>query len=580
MFDQSKNEPGRESTWVVDAVDLRLVLWPALAVVLACFYYVGVTWEQPHRTSIVATLVAGVALAAITGHLQMRQKRGHADYLSAAWSVGLIAWITGLAALDGGVGSEIAALLFVPVAFAALAYPVRPAAIVAGSSFVAFATLSIATGGYGDGKAAVVGAALLCTAALCIRRARRESLRQLELRAQHDSLLVSEARFRRGFDHSPIGMAIVGLERENMIGLAPHFEHVNDAFCLLVGHPREWLEGRYPAEITHPDDIDAKGLVERLIAKEIDHIHQEVRFIHADGRTLTMLGGVSSIGDPDGRIRSLHLQVVDVSSEREATEQAQRRARQQAAVAAIGQRALEGVAFEDLLEDAVTAIHDTLGIEQCGAVEYGPGVAIVRVARAYPVGTELADNGTTLVGYARETGGPVLVDDVSTETRFEPLSRNHRQEGVASTIAVPIPAPDGHFYGALVAAAPTVRFFEADDIAMFQALANVLAGSLARTAADGRLRYLSLHDDLTGLPNRTLLLDRLDHALERARRTEETVAVMFVDVDNFKTVNDAYGHAVGDRLLRALPPRLMWAFRVGDTLARFGGDEFVVLSEG
>jgi diguanylate cyclase (GGDEF)-like protein/PAS domain S-box-containing protein len=99
-----------------------------------------------------------------------------------------------------------------------------------------------------------------------------------------------------------------------------------------------------------------------------------------------------------------------------------------------------------------------------------------------------------------------------------------------------------------------------------------------KLAADA-LAHQATHDPLTGLPNRNLFLDRLDHALSRARRTRGKVAVLFLDLDDFKLVNDTRGHETGDLLLVALTPRLKAALRPGDTVARFGGDEFVVLCE-
>ncbi|MGH2720447.1 MAG: putative bifunctional diguanylate cyclase/phosphodiesterase [Actinomycetota bacterium] len=100
-----------------------------------------------------------------------------------------------------------------------------------------------------------------------------------------------------------------------------------------------------------------------------------------------------------------------------------------------------------------------------------------------------------------------------------------------------------------------------------------------RKAAEGELSRLALYDPLTGLPNRMLLADRLRQALARARRTRSTVAVIFLDLDRFKLVNDSLGHDAGDRLLVAVAARLRSALRDSTTLARFGGDEFVALCE-
>jgi diguanylate cyclase (GGDEF)-like protein/PAS domain S-box-containing protein len=101
-----------------------------------------------------------------------------------------------------------------------------------------------------------------------------------------------------------------------------------------------------------------------------------------------------------------------------------------------------------------------------------------------------------------------------------------------------------------------------------------------RKRFESRLQDQATHDELTGLPNRTLLVDRLRMALSRSRRTGAGVGVLFCDLDHFKVVNDSLGHPAGDRLLVDTASRLVEALRPGDTVARFGGDEFVVLCEG
>jgi len=96
---------------------------------------------------------------------------------------------------------------------------------------------------------------------------------------------------------------------------------------------------------------------------------------------------------------------------------------------------------------------------------------------------------------------------------------------------------------------------------------------------EDELSFLATHDPLTGLPNRTLILDRVEQMLARSRRSQTPVAALFVDLDNFKSINDTLGHGVGDELLRAVAARLDGVVRATDALGRLGGDEFVVVTE-
>ncbi len=114
---------------------------------------------------------------------------------------------------------------------------------------------------------------------------------------------------------------------------------------------------------------------------------------------------------------------------------------------------------------------------------------------------------------------------------------------------------------------------------LLRAVADILAAALARLRGEERMRHDAVHDPLTGLANRTLLRDRLEQALARSKRKGGASGLLFVDLDNFKRVNDEYGHATGDAVLVELGRRLQNAVRPTDTVARLGGDEFVVVCE-
>jgi diguanylate cyclase (GGDEF)-like protein/PAS domain S-box-containing protein len=118
-----------------------------------------------------------------------------------------------------------------------------------------------------------------------------------------------------------------------------------------------------------------------------------------------------------------------------------------------------------------------------------------------------------------------------------------------------------------------------EEMNTVRAVAHVLGTALARLRAEERMRHDALHDPWTGLANRSLLRDRLEHALARSDREGVTTGVVYLDLDNFKQINDVYGHATGDSVLVEVARRLQAAVRPSDTVARLGGDEFVAVCE-
>lgn len=147
-------------------------------------------------------------------------------------------------------------------------------------------------------------------------------------------------------------------------------------------------------------------------------------------------------------------------------------------------------------------------------------------------------------------------------------------------LGVPLVSACG-IIGALVvlSSADDVRFTE-QDRELLQFVAVQVVAAVERKRMHARFEHMAQHDQLTDLPNRTLFLDRLRTALTRARRGQVRLAVLFLDLDKFKQVNDTYGHTVGDHLLQEVALRLTRAVRESDTVGRIGGDEFIVLLDG
>jgi diguanylate cyclase (GGDEF)-like protein len=186
---------------------------------------------------------------------------------------------------------------------------------------------------------------------------------------------------------------------------------------------------------------------------------------------------------------------------------------------------------------------------------------------------------------AYESGMAVAISDLTLDDRFPRFAPAAVAAGLVAVFAFPLRHSGGRL-GALDLYRSTPGPLEAKDMAAAQTLADVAAAYLvnAQGRDDARLksdsfRHSASHDPLTGLPNRALLLQRLEHAALRGRRSHSHAAVLFVDVDRFKVVNDTHGHQVGDELLVAIARRLSALVRPGDTLARFSGDEFVFLCE-
>ncbi|MBA2478536.1 MAG: EAL domain-containing protein [Sporichthyaceae bacterium] len=211
-----------------------------------------------------------------------------------------------------------------------------------------------------------------------------------------------------------------------------------------------------------------------------------------------------------------------------------------------------------------------------GVALAGIDVAVLEALDALRVG---ADAGWP--GRAVEARRGVFVDDIEIDPGSRSVRAVARVHGIRACSAVPIRAPDGdRVIGALVVLSPQPRpDAEARDHDLLERAAHLAAVAVARSEFEAQLAHQATHDALTGLPNRVLLIDRTARALSAL--TEDSIAVMvFVDLDRFKLINDSMGHEAGDQLLVEIGDRLRSAVRDGDTVARFGGDEFTILAVG
>ncbi len=245
--------------------------------------------------------------------------------------------------------------------------------------------------------------------------------------------------------------------------------------------------------------------------------------------------------------------------------------------------------IQSILDHLVERIVVIMPITAAGVTLISPGVGPQYVAASdesallfEALQTELGE-GPCLAAY--HTGEAVAVSDLRDEQRFPNFAPRALGAGLGAVFTFPLRHGEGQL-GALDLYRTTPGPLSFKSMTAAQTLADVAAAYLLNAQARAELedssersREASLHDALTGLPNRALMMERLEQASLRGRRSGRTSAVLFIDLDRFKAVNDTYGHRVGDELLKAVAKRLSALLRPGDTVARLAGDEFVILCE-
>jgi diguanylate cyclase (GGDEF)-like protein len=246
-----------------------------------------------------------------------------------------------------------------------------------------------------------------------------------------------------------------------------------------------------------------------------------------------------------------------------------RRLAQQSAVARLGELAMRRVGMRELMEEACRLAAEALEVEVAFlARSIG---ADLRVGAAVGCGEAFVGEALDPSCLGAVQAGPVVYE--------QPPDGVLKDQGVVCGVSVVV--GDGEApRGLLGAYSRTPRTFSSQDVDFLHSLAHVVTGAVEQRDARDRIRHDALHDALTGLPNRTLLRDRTSGALARLKRGSWRVALLCVDIDRLKMLNESLGINVGDELLKAVGPRLQGVLRPGDTVARFAGDSFSVLCEG
>lgn len=360
-----------------------------------------------------------------------------------------------------------------------------------------------------------------------------ESSLQTNVQIQHELVEAkqrveqSEALLRNILESSPIGLSIVDKTHKYTL--------VNEAFCQIVGYSREALKQLSPIDITWPDDIvHSKWYFEDLLNNKIDHYQIEKRYRHADGHPVWVLLTVSVMKDLDQNPIMYIGQVEDISQKKYAEEQL-------TLASIVYQNSREAMMITDR-NNAIIAINPAFTVLTGYSLEEVKG----KNPRILHSGRHNADFYASMWTTLHQT------------RHWEGDVTNRKKNGELYTEWLSI------------SAVPNSEGKIEHYVALFTDVTE------ERKAAETILRHAN-YDVLTKLPNRRLFHDRLEQAAKQSDRSGRSMALLFIDLDHFKEVNDTLGHQAGDALLVEVANRLSQQVRATDTISRMGGDEFTAI---
>jgi len=371
-------------------------------------------------------------------------------------------------------------------------------------------------------------------------------------------------------DVNQTAIDISGYSREELLQMGPH--------DLIKGASREDVAKMYDKVIAAGDTGITQDTVGQGKQGGRSYVEIHRRAMRADGRWL----------------------IVSISRDifaRKRAETAERRLRRMFATLSATSDAIVRVKSAELLYQKVCdAAVDGGGFQTAAVIipDEATGTACV-VAAAGKLAERLAligmsmnsdsDRYARLVSVAYQSQTHAVSNNFQKDERVSRWHEAARRHDIGSAAALPI-VRDGRTYGVLLFHSTERQAFDREIVALLHRMTDNVAFALdtfeheaERREAENRIQYLATHDALTGLPNRVMFAQILEHAVETASRYQRRFAVLFIDLDRFKVVNDSFGHAAGDMLLQEMAQRLTGQLRSSDVVARLGGDEFVVLLE-
>jgi len=375
-------------------------------------------------------------------------------------------------------------------------------------------------------------------------------------------------RFRAAMDMSADAIYLV--DRASM-----KIVDVNAAACRGVRFPREQLVGMAPHDLLRLPRVELEREYDAVIAAGDDGMRSETTYVAGNGRRGWTELYRRALRQGDGWI--IVTVSRDISNRRLAEERKAMHLRYQERIARFGQAALAKRDAAELISEAAQTTLEALGGDAVAYLEPGPGEGelvqrvLVGVAEAQAEsGVVKCKDGDPMLRALR-AGASVITNGGQLQP---PWAR--AQHGVA---LIPVRGDQGS-RGLLCAGFARDGALAEEEMNFLDAVASVLSAGLQRIDSESKLSYLAQFDPLTGLPNRALLADRFAQMIVQARRRRTSLGVLFIDLDEFKLVNDTLGHAGGDALLKEVAVRLQACIRPGDTVARISGDEFsIVLSD-